>query len=307
MSIRVEGLTKIYRKQKAIDDLTFEAPSGVITGFLGPNGAGKSTTMKIATGYTRPTSGDVLINDRSVNKDPYTIKQITGYLPEHNPLYLEMYVREFLTFIANAFKLPGSIKKDRVNAVIDRCGLQVEAHKKIRMLSKGYRQRVGLAKAMLPEPEVLILDEPTTGLDPNQIIEIRNLIREVGENKTVILSTHIMQEVEAICDRVIILDKGKLIVDQEVRQLLSGKESKTSRFKVEFEEPIDEAVLSSWEVTKKCERQSDRSFILEIDKENARNLILQYASENNLPLLSVKKEGQSLEEIFHQLTEKQVK
>lgn len=219
MSIKIQNLTKVYGTQKAIDNISFEINSGEILGFLGPNGAGKSTTMKILTGYLPASSGSARVLNIEVSTDSLEVKQQIGYLPEHNPLYLEMYVKEFLEFVGSLYGLKSDNLKNRVIEVIDLVGLQIEQHKKIGELSKGYRQRVGLAQALIHNPEVLILDEPTTGLDPNQLVEIRNLIREVGKNKTVILSTHIMQEVEALCDRVIIINKGKIVIDETMDNL----------------------------------------------------------------------------------------
>ncbi|MDH5605120.1 MAG: ATP-binding cassette domain-containing protein, partial [Cyclobacteriaceae bacterium] len=219
MSIRIKNLTKIYGAQKAVDDISFEVESGEIVGFLGPNGAGKSTTMKIATCYLPPTSGLVEVLGYDVVADPVRVRKNIGYLPEQNPLYEEMYLHEYLRFIGNLYGLKGSILKQQVNKMVDLCGLEREQNKKIEMLSKGYRQRVGLAQSLIHDPKVLVLDEPTTGLDPNQIIEIRNLIKNISREKTVIFSSHIMQEVEALCDRVIVINKGKLIADDKVGNL----------------------------------------------------------------------------------------
>ena len=215
MSILVDKVSKVYGAQKALNGISFEVPSGQIAGFLGPNGAGKSTMMKILTAFLPPTSGSVEVAGHRVSEDPIAVKRVVGYLPEHNPLYLEMYVREFLAFMA---KIHGKDKR-RIEEVIEQTGLASEAHKKIGALSKGYRQRVGLAHALLHEPQVLILDEPTTGLDPNQIVEIRSLIRSIGTDRTVLFSTHIMQEVEQLCDRVILLNKGTIVADEGIAQL----------------------------------------------------------------------------------------
>ena len=215
MSILVDKVSKVYGAQKALNGISFEVPSGQIAGFLGPNGAGKSTMMKILTAFLPPTSGSVEVAGHRVSEDPIAVKRVVGYLPEHNPLYLEMYVREFLAFMA---KIHGKDKR-RTEEVIEQTGLAAESHKKIGALSKGYRQRVGLAHALLHEPEVLILDEPTTGLDPNQIVEIRSLIRSIGTDRTVLFSTHIMQEVEQLCDRVIVLNKGTIVADEGIAQL----------------------------------------------------------------------------------------
>jgi len=215
MSIRVDKVSKVYGVQKALNDISFEVPSGQIAGFLGPNGAGKSTMMKILTAFLPPTSGSVEVAGHRVSEDPILVKRAVGYLPEHNPLYLEMYVREFLAFMAKIHVK----SKQRIEEVIEQTGLASEAQKKIGALSKGYRQRVGLAHALLHEPQVLILDEPTTGLDPNQIVEIRSLIRSIGADRTVLFSTHIMQEVEQLCDRVILLNKGRIVADEGIAQL----------------------------------------------------------------------------------------
>lgn len=219
MSIQVQNLTKIYGEQRAVNDITFEVNPGEIVGFLGPNGAGKSTTMKIATGYLPATSGTVSVCGFDVQKNPMDVRRNIGYLPEHNPLYLDMYVKEFLEFVGSLYKLKGKPLTNRITEVIDLVGLTLEQKKKIGQLSKGYRQRVGLAQALIHNPPVLILDEPTTGLDPNQLAEIRQVIRNIGKEKTVIFSTHIMQEVEAICDRAIIINQGKIVADGLLKDL----------------------------------------------------------------------------------------
>ncbi|MFM7852831.1 MAG: ATP-binding cassette domain-containing protein [Flammeovirgaceae bacterium] len=221
MSLRIQHLTKIYGSQRAVDDISFSINKGEIVGFLGPNGAGKSTTMKIATSYLPPTSGSVWVGDINVEDKPIDVKKIIGYLPEHNPLYLDMFVHEYLRFVGSVYGLHHTQLKNRVAEVVEMCGLSREQNKRIEALSKGYRQRVGLAQALIHNPEVLILDEPTSGLDPNQILEIRKLIKEISRNKTVIFSTHIMQEVQALCDRVIIINKGKIVADDTLENLLS--------------------------------------------------------------------------------------
>lgn len=224
MSIKIQNLTKLYGSQKAVDNISFEVNTGEIVGFLGPNGAGKSTTMKISTGYLPASSGTVEVCGFEVNTAPMDVRKNIGYLAEHNPLYLEMYVGEFLEFIGSLYHLKGKFLKDRIAGVIDLVGLELEKKKKIGQLSKGYRQRVGLAQALIHDPKVLILDEPTTGLDPNQLAEIRSVIKNIGAQKTVVFSTHIMQEVEAICDRVIIINKGKIIENKSLAELKqSGK------------------------------------------------------------------------------------
>ncbi|OYU66881.1 MAG: multidrug ABC transporter ATP-binding protein [Cytophagaceae bacterium BCCC1] len=219
MAISVNQLTKTYGSQTAVNNISFSIEKGQILGFLGPNGAGKSTTMKILAGYISSTSGEAQLDSDVITVDSLITKSKIGYLPEHNPLYLEMYVTEYLSFVGGMFGLKGTVLRDKVAKVIEMVGLMPEKHKKIEQLSKGYRQRVGLAQALIHDPEVLILDEPTTGLDPNQLVEIRKLIKEVGKNKTIILSTHIMQEVEAICDRVIIINKGNLVADDTLENL----------------------------------------------------------------------------------------
>ncbi|MFT5885531.1 MAG: ABC-2 type transport system ATP-binding protein [Arcticibacterium sp.] len=230
MSISITNLTKTYGSQNAIDNISFDIKKGEIVGFLGPNGAGKSTTMKILTGYLKASSGDASVNGFDIVQHTMEAQRSTGYLPEHNPLYLEMYVKEFLEFTGSLYHLKGSFLKERVALLIDMVGLEREQHKKIGQLSKGYRQRVGLAQALIHDPEILILDEPTTGLDPNQLSEIRELIKKVGEDKTVIFSTHIMQEVESICDRVIILNRGKIVADDSLKNFTKGGESMESAF-----------------------------------------------------------------------------
>ena len=222
MSIIVRNLTKIYGEQKAVNNISFQINKGEIVGFLGPNGAGKSTTMKMLTGFLPASDGIAEVNGINVANNPMEVKKNIGYLPEHNPLYLDMYVKEFLEFVGELNGLKGSVLKQNIKEIIEKVGLSTEKYKKIAQLSKGYRQRVGIAQALLHQPEVLILDEPTTGLDPNQLVEIRALIREVGKHKTVILSTHIMQEVEAICDRVIIIKKGEIVADSPIQEMQSS-------------------------------------------------------------------------------------
>lgn len=296
MSLEVLGLTKIFGEQTAVNNISFTAPSGKITGFLGPNGAGKSTTMKIATGFSRASSGTVLVDTLDVSEDAIGVKKITGYLPEHNPLYLDMYVREFLRFIGSAYHLKNL--KGRVEEMIELTGLTREKNKKIGALSKGYRQRVGLAQALIHDPSVLILDEPTTGLDPNQIVEIRNVIKDISKEKTVILSTHIMQEVEAICDKVVIIDQGLIVADDDI-SLLKGSGKGVAAFKITFESKIDEQMFSDFEI----EMINEKELIARSENENLRAELLRVISENDLPLASiVKADVQSLEDIFRKLT-----
>src|SRR3990170_6907276 len=220
MSLQLKNLTKIYGSQKAVNNISFEIKEGEIVGFLGPNGAGKSTTMKIATCFLPPSSGEAWVGGFNVAEKPMSVKQITGYLPEHNPLYLDLYVHEYLSFIGKLYGLQGQNLKQRIKEIVDLCGLNPEQNKKIETLSKGYRQRVGLAQALIHDPKILILDEPTSGLDPNQLVEIRKLIKTISQQKTVVFSTHIMQEVQALCDRVIVINKGAIVVDDKLDRLL---------------------------------------------------------------------------------------
>src|SRR5688572_13657258 len=237
MSLNVKNLTKVYGTQKAVNNISFEVGEGEIVGFLGPNGAGKSTTMKIATSYVPPTEGQVSVAGFDVVNSPIEVKRITGYLPEHNPLYLDMYVHEYLRFIGKLYGIRGASLKSRVEEMVELCGLTLEQNKKIETLSKGYRQRVGLAQALIHDPAVLILDEPTSGLDPNQLAEIRKLIRAISTNKTVMFSTHIMQEVQALCDRVIVINKGEIVADDSLTNLLQ-KQGRTVALIVEFESNV---------------------------------------------------------------------
>ena len=296
MSVVVDSLTKIYGSQKALDQVSFEAPKGSITGFLGPNGAGKSTTMKISTGYVSATSGSIFVDKIDVSAQPLKVKTITGYLPEHNPLYLEMYVKQYLSFVASAYGL-GDIKS-RISKMVDLCGLEREQGKKMGALSKGYRQRVGLAQALIHDPEVLILDEPTSGLDPNQLVEIREVIKAASQEKTVILSTHIMQEVEALCDKVVIIDRGKIVADDKVSNL-KGASQETQQFTVEFEEEIEAGYFekAGLEINYIGNHQYEIS-----GEQDPRKMIMKVASEASLPLLNISKNEQSLERVFQQLT-----
>ena len=301
MSLEVIGLVKQYGAQLAVNDVSFVAPSGKITGFLGPNGAGKSTTMKIATGYIRATRGDVKVNGISVSERPLEVKKSVGYLPENNPMYLDMYVKEYLAFIGKAYGMNKSVRTGRINELIELCGLEVEYHKKLSMLSKGYRQRVGLAKALMPDPSVLILDEPTTGLDPNQIIEIRKVIREVAHQKTVILSTHIMQEVEALCNQVVIIKKGSLVANDTLSNLQS-KASNQMSLHVTFDAPVDASLFGTMRNLISMTPVSANEIIINSENESLRQEILIIVSQHSLPLASIKNRGGSLQEIFQSLT-----
>lgn len=300
MSISIKNVTKIYGKQHAVDHISFEVSSGEIVGFLGPNGAGKSTTMKIITGFLPQTEGKVEVCGIDVNEKPIEVKKRVGYLPEHNPLYLDMYVKEYLMFLAGLHKIKN--KKERVQEMIKAVGLEKEQKKKIGALSKGYRQRVGLAQAMLHNPEVLILDEPTSGLDPNQLVEIRALIKEFGKKKTVLLSTHIMQEVEAICDRVVIIKDGKIVADEKTSEIQS-KVAETQVVKVEFSVEVKKAELQRIKGVTQVKQVSDTIWLLESNqKQDIRPLIAQYAQNNNWLVLTLQKEEEKLEDVFKKLT-----
>jgi ABC-2 type transport system ATP-binding protein len=299
MSLRVNNLNKIYGNQKAVDDISFSINKGEIVGFLGPNGAGKSTTMKIATGYLPPSSGSIEVDGFDVVTQPMHVKKIIGYLPEHNPLYLDMFVHEYLSFIGKVYQIAPSQLKSRTKEIISMCGLEPEQNKLIGSLSKGYRQRVGLAQALIHNPQVLILDEPTTGLDPNQIVEIRKLIREISQNKTVIFSTHIMQEVQALCDRVIIINKGKIVADDELKNLIGQRES-ILVIAVEFKETVASEDLAFIAGVEKVTVQGNHFQIH--SKKDIRNELIRFASEKNLSMLSMRQEENSMEEIFRSLT-----
>lgn len=300
MSITVSGLTKIYGKQKAVNDISFSVGNNEIVGFLGPNGAGKSTTMKIVTGYLAPDSGDAIVNGINVNTDPLESKKQIGYLPEGNPLYYEMYVREYLEFIAGVHHLKSNVKQ-RIEDVIDLTGLRLESNKKTGQLSKGYKQRVGLAAALIHDPKVLILDEPTTGLDPNQIIEIRQLIKDLGKNKTVLFSSHILQEVESICDRVIIINRGNIVADDSLINLQSA--NKTAHIViVQFGKKIDISLLKKMDGVENVEEISGQYHIQTSDPEKVKKLLLEYSLENNVDIISLQSKSTSLEEVFRNLT-----
>jgi ABC-2 type transport system ATP-binding protein len=301
MSLVITNLSKQYGQQLAVNDISFSIQKGEIVGFLGPNGAGKSTTMKIATSYLPPTAGKVTVNGFDVVDQPMAVKKIIGYLPEHNPLYLDMYVHEYLSFVCGVYKIAKSEAKQRVREMIELCGLTLEQNKRIESLSKGYRQRVGLAQALIHNPEVLILDEPTSGLDPNQILEIRKLIKEISRNKTVILSTHIMQEVQALCDRAIVINQGKIVADDRLENLLKKKEG-TSVLLVEWEGSVSlDQIKSLPGVT---EVTTDGKFF-RVTAElgfDVRAELFRLSAEQKLSLISLKQEESSLEEIFRSLT-----
>ncbi len=302
MSVIVEQLSKIYGKQKAVNNVSFEVKSGEILGFLGPNGAGKSTTMKIATGYIPPSEGTIRVCGHDVRKDSMAVRQNIGYLPEHNPLYLEMYVKEYLQFIGNMQQIKGKKLRKRLDEIISLCGLEREQSKKIAQLSKGYRQRVGLAQALIHDPPVLILDEPTTGLDPNQIVEIRNLIKEIGREKTVIFSTHIMQEVQAICNRAVIINLGEIVADSAVSELTNLQKSE-SIFLLEFEQAVALEPLQEIEGILRWEQLTPKQYkVFAQPEKEVRGEIFKMAGEKGWVLLGLRQEENSLENIFQQLT-----
>lgn len=301
MSIEVKDLLKVYGEQKAVNNISFKVDKGEIVGFLGPNGAGKSTTMKIITGYLQQDGGEAFVSNISVTKEPLTIKKKIGYLPEANALYYDMYVREYLGFIAEVHSVNG--RQSAISKVIDMVGLTPESKKKIGQLSKGYKQRVGLAAALIHDPEVLILDEPTSGLDPNQIVEIREVIRQQGKDKTVLFSSHILQEVEAICDRVIIINQGEIVANDKLSNLQKGNKEKHVVV-VTFKEPVDKVLL---------DKINDADFVEQLQATNyrigtsnpelVRKQILEISLQNNLNIVSLQSDSQSLEDVFRSLTQ----
>jgi ABC-2 type transport system ATP-binding protein len=300
MSIEVKNLTKIYGEQKAVNDISFSLNKGEIVGFLGPNGAGKSTTMKIIAGYLKPDAGSAKVAGIDVSADPIAVKKKIGYLPESNPLYYEMYVKEYLEFIAGVHKIQNS--RFQIQNVIELTGLQVEQKKKLGQLSKGYKQRVGLAAALIHDPEVLILDEPTSGLDPNQIIEIRNVIKAQGKNKTVLFSSHILQEVEAICDRVIIINKGQLVADDKLSNL-RNRSSSSNSVRVSFKEALEAEWLQRLPATNTVNKVDAFTWQIATSKPEAlRKQLLELSLQHNLNIVSLQTEGSSLEEVFRSLT-----
>ena len=296
MSITVNSVSKSYKSQKALNNISFSADKGQIIGFLGPNGAGKSTMMKILTGFIKPDEGAVFVDDIDVLKNPITAQKVIGYLPEHNPLYAEMYVREYLQFQAAIYK----VAKSQIEDCIEKVGLTLEANKKIHQLSKGYQQRVGIAAAILHNPKVLILDEPTTGLDPNQIIEIRALIQELGKDKTVLFSTHIMQEVEAVCDRVIIIKKGKILIDKKLKEL---QDSKQQIIEVTFNISCDEVIFQKLSNLSSVKNTSDNNWQLTFSSDkDMRSKIFDLAQEHNLKILGLTNQNKNLETLFREVT-----
>lgn len=296
MSIEVKNITKLYGEQKALNAVSFTINKGEIVGFLGPNGAGKSTLMKILTGYINTSKGTVFINNFDVATHKIDVQKSIGYLPEHNPLYVEMYVKEYLKFSAAIHK----ISNEEIPKIIEKVGLTPEANKKISQLSKGYRQRVGLAAALLHNPEVLILDEPTTGLDPNQLVEIRSLIKEVGKDKTVLFSTHIMQEVEAICDRVILINKGKIVADKNLKEL---KKNQEQIIEVEFDFKIEKQFVKKTPHLKSANNVHNTSWVLTFDTEkDMRPIVFDFAQENGLKILNLTTQNKNLESLFREFT-----
>lgn len=301
MTISVSQVSKLYGSQKALDQVSFEISTGELVGFLGPNGAGKSTMMKIITGYLSSDGGTVTINGERIETKNVAIRSQIGYLPENNPLYTDLYVREYLEMIAGFYKLQH--KKEQVLKMIELTGLKTEQHKKIKALSKGFRQRVGLAQALIHDPAVLILDEPTTGLDPNQLEEIRLLIRTISTNKTVMLSTHIMQEVEAVCSRVIIVNKGKLVADGSIAQLKAGQFAQKQTVLVEFDQSPRPEALRKISGLCKAEALNPTTYLVESDPSiDLRPALFQFAVSNKLVLLTLKEQQQSLENVFQDLT-----
>ncbi len=301
MSIKIQNITKLYGKQKALNNVSFEVKSGEIVGFLGPNGAGKSTLMKIITGFIPPTEGDVFVKDLNVLEQTKEVRKVIGYLPEQNPLYLDMYIIEFLNFIAGIYKIKNKIR--RIDEVIDLTGLEPEINKKIGMLSKGFRQRVGLAQAIIHDPEVLILDEATSGLDPNQIIEIRSLIQNLGEKKTVFLSTHIMQEVDAICDRIIIINKGNIVADEDRSNIHTKSSAGKKTLQVEFENKIDENNIKLIDGVNNIISLDKNNYIIEFEQsKDVRSAVFRFAVDNNNAVLSSVIKEKTLEQLFSEIT-----
>lgn len=300
MDLKVSNITKLFGKQKALDQVSFSVNNGELLGLLGPNGAGKSTLMKIITGYLPANSGEVWIEDRKVLVENTSLRKKIGYLPEHNPLYLDLYVKEYLEIIAGFYQLKN--RKQHTDRMVELIGLGDEQHKKIGALSKGYRQRVGLAQALIHDPQVLILDEPTTGLDPNQLEDIRSLIRSISREKTVILSSHIMQEVEAVCNRVVIINKGKIVADGTISEVKGGQLNKNQTVIAAFDKPFEKQKLLSLKWIKYAEFDGENWEIESNGKIDIRPEIFRFALENNLTLLTLVQKQQNLESIFHQLT-----
>ena len=301
MSIEIKNLVKTFGAQRAVDGISFSVNKGEIVGFLGPNGAGKSTTMKIIASFLPPSEGEVMVGRMNVADQSVQARKIIGYLPEHNPLYLEMYVREYLGFVGKLYGLKGEPLTNRIAQMIEMCGLGVEQHKKLESLSKGYRQRVGLAQALLHDPEIVLLDEPTSGLDPNQIVEIRKLIKQISQDKTVLFSTHIMQEVQTLCSRVIIIHKGKIVADSELNELLKERGGKS--LIVEFDREVDVSTIQALPSVRSVNHLgSGQLKIVGEDNVDIRSVIFDFAKLNNISLLEMRIVESSLEEVFRELT-----
>ncbi|MDN3689182.1 gliding motility-associated ABC transporter ATP-binding subunit GldA [Cyclobacterium jeungdonense] len=301
MSIEIHQLSKTFGSQQVLNEVSFQAKPGQVLGFLGPNGAGKSTTMKILTGYLTADEGDVLVKGISVTKHPKVISKLIGYLPEHNPLYPEMYIPEFLTFVGGLYQMEGKMLQNRVQTVMEQCGLMAERKKKIGLLSKGYKQRVGLARSLLHDPEIIVLDEPTSGLDPNQLVEIRQLIKTISENKTLILSTHIMQEVEALCDKVVIIHNGKIVAQDLLQHLKSGQGEGQLIFETE------EALVPEWikgmAYSEYSQPNPTTYAFSSTDPKQLRLQLMRLVQEKGLNLISVRQQENNLESIFYRLTQ----
>ncbi|MFW6289914.1 MAG: ATP-binding cassette domain-containing protein [Mariniphaga sp.] len=300
MNLSVSKITRLFGSQKALDQVSFTVSEGELLGFLGPNGAGKSTLMKIITGYLPATSGEIRFNDEKMTSDNAGLRRQIGYLPEHNPLYTDLYVRESLEVTAGFYRLAG--KRQRIKEMVELTGLGDEQHKKIGSLSKGYRQRVGLAQALIHDPKVLILDEPTSGLDPNQLDDVRRLIRSISREKTVILSSHIMQEVEAVCSRVVIINKGKLVADGSIAGIKSGMIAQTQQVTAAFDKPVQAEQLLALNGVRSAQFDGEKWEIESEGNIDVRPAIFNFAVENNLILLTLMQKQQNLEGIFHQLT-----
>lgn len=300
MDLNISKVTKLFGKQKALDQVSFSVSRGELLGFLGPNGAGKSTLMKITTGFLPADEGEIYLNDEKISTDKTSLRKNIGYLPEHNPLYTDLYVKEFLEITAGFYQLKN--KKQQVARMVELTGLGDEQHKKIGALSKGYRQRVGLAQALIHDPEVLILDEPTTGLDPNQLEDIRGLIRTISREKTVILSSHIMQEVEAVCNRVVIINKGKIVADGGISEIRNGRLRTSQTVIAAFDKPVEKQKLLALQVVKNAVFDGENWEIESVGNEDIRAEVFRFAVENSLTLLTLVQKQQNLESVFHQLT-----
>lgn len=301
MSILVENIDKIYGSQYALKKVSFQVQTDEIVGFIGPNGAGKSTMMKIICGYLSPTGGSVKVNGMAVSENSLEVRKVIGYLPENNPLYPDMYIKEYLEFVSGIQHIKN--KEERIKDIIRQTGLEAEKHKKIGALSKGYRQRVGIAQALIHNPSVVILDEPTTGLDPNQILEIRNLISETGKGKTIMLSTHIMQEVEAICSRIIIINQGEIVANDQAGNLKMQSQGSKNTISVEFSGPVELSQLNKIPGVSQSILVTDNTYLLQSDSQtDIRSTVFQFAVDHGLAVLSMQKIEKSLEEVFRELT-----